>query len=248
MSELRYRTGQLDRLQQTLASPQAQPSSVGRYRVLEPLGEGGMGAVYKARQLAPIERIVALKLIRFELDGRDVVNRFESDRQALAWMDHPNVARVLDAGSDPVTGRPYVVMEYVPGEPITRFCDEHRLTIRQRLELFVQVCEAVAHAHQKMIVHRDLKPSNILVMRLVYDPSRGRFRAYLKTCAHHALGRICGSLAPPQDVPVEEMPLVDDRDDEHLWERLAAADPSPRDGGRARALHAQGKARDVPRL
>jgi tetratricopeptide (TPR) repeat protein len=122
-----------------------------------------MGTVYKAEQTVPIQRIVALKLIKPGMDSREIVSRFESERQALAWMDHPNVARVLDAGADSITGRPFFVMEYVPGEPITNFCDNHKLTIGQRLLLFVQVCEAVAHAHQKMLVHRDLKPSNILV-------------------------------------------------------------------------------------
>lgn len=139
------------------------PRAVGRYHILERIGQGGMGAVYRAEQRSPIERIVALKLVKPGLDTPEIVRRFESERQALARMDHPNIAKVLDAGADPVTGRPYFVMEYVPGLPITRYCDEQRLNNRQRLDLFIQVCEAVAHAHQKMIVHRDLKPSNILV-------------------------------------------------------------------------------------
>jgi serine/threonine protein kinase len=166
-----YRTSNLDRLDAALQDdPTASGTSdahalrsIGRYRILERIGEGGMGAVYRAEQRSPFERIVALKLIRPGWDTPEIIRRFESERQALAWMDHPNIAKVLDAGADPVSGRPYFVMEYVPGLPITKFCDEHRLTNRQRLELFVQVCEAVAHAHQKMMVHRDIKPSNVLV-------------------------------------------------------------------------------------
>jgi serine/threonine protein kinase len=168
-----YRTGDLARLEASLATsddPTAVPRSIARYDVLELIGQGGMGEVYRAAQRWPVERTVALKLIKLGMDSRDVVARFEGERQALAWMDHPNVARVLDGGTDPLSGRPYFVMEYVPGLPITRFCDEHRLTVRQRLELFTQVCSAVAHAHQKMVVHRDLKPSNILVVRQDGDP------------------------------------------------------------------------------
>lgn len=160
--ELEYTPDDLRRLDDFL-SANAGPEWIGRYRILQRVGAGGMGEVYKAEQTAPIRRVVAIKLIKQALNGREIIARFQSERQALAHMDHPNVARVLDAGEDAVTGRPYVAMEYVPGQPITRFCDERRLTIRQRLELFTQVCDAVGHAHQKMIVHRDLKPSNILV-------------------------------------------------------------------------------------
>jgi non-specific serine/threonine protein kinase/serine/threonine-protein kinase len=161
-----YDSGELGRIQHALASTTAagpHPERIGRYQILERIGEGGMGCVYRAQQRTPIERTVALKLIKAGLDSPQVIRRFESERQALAWMEHPNIAKVLDAGADPVTGRPYFVMEYVSGAPITRYCDEHRLGNRLRLELFLQVCDAVAHAHQKMIVHRDLKPSNILV-------------------------------------------------------------------------------------
>jgi serine/threonine protein kinase/Tfp pilus assembly protein PilF len=139
------------------------PRRVGNYRIVEIIGEGGMGVVYKAEQTHPIRRTVALKLVKLGMDSRAVVARFESERQALALMNHPNVARVLDAGTSE-SGRPYFVMEHVPGEPITRFCDRHQYTTAQRLELFTQACEAVQHAHQKAIIHRDLKPSNILVM------------------------------------------------------------------------------------
>jgi serine/threonine protein kinase/Tfp pilus assembly protein PilF len=122
-----------------------------------------MGVVYRAEQRTPIQRIVALKLIKLGMDTAEVISRFESERQALALMNHPNVAKVLEAGTSE-SGRPYFVMEYVPGESITDFCDRHSYTTRQRLELFTQACDAVQHAHQKAIIHRDIKPSNILVM------------------------------------------------------------------------------------
>jgi serine/threonine protein kinase/tetratricopeptide (TPR) repeat protein len=138
------------------------PAQIGRYRILETLGEGGMGTVYKAEQRTPIKRIVALKVVKPGFDSQEVAARFESERQALARMDHPHVAKVLDAGVDSATGRPYFVMEYVPGHPITDFCDTNRLSIPRRLELFLQVCEAIGHAHQKMIIHRDIKASNVL--------------------------------------------------------------------------------------
>ncbi len=141
----------------------AQPSAIGPYHIVAVLGEGGMGVVYKAEQRTPLHRVVAIKIIKLGMDTKEVIARFESERQALAMMTHPGVARVLGASATP-TGRPYFVMEYVPGEPITRYCDRHMLNLSQRLELFVQVCEAVQHAHQKAIIHRDLKPSNILVM------------------------------------------------------------------------------------
>ncbi|MBA4065269.1 MAG: serine/threonine protein kinase, partial [Isosphaera sp.] len=136
-----------------------------RYKLLERLGEGGMGAVWLAEQSEPVRRKVALKLIRDGLDGRQVLARFEAERQALAMMDHPNIAKVLDAGT--TDGRPFFVMELVKGVPITDFCDARRLTAEQRLGLFVPVCQAVQHAHQKGVIHRDLKPSNVLVA--LYD-------------------------------------------------------------------------------
>src|SRR5215213_8608495 len=145
------------------ATTQRHPGLVGPYHLLEVIGEGGMGVVYKAEQRQPIKRLVALKLIKLGMDSRQVVARFEGERQALAMMSHPNLARVFDAGTSE-TGRPYFVMEYVPGTSITQFCDAHRYSIKQRLELFGQACDAVQHAHQKAIVHRDIKPSNILVM------------------------------------------------------------------------------------
>src|SRR5271170_1256737 len=129
---------------------------IGPYHLLELIGEGGMGQVWLAEQKQPVRRRVAVKLIKAGMDTREVVARFESERQALALMDHPSIAKVFDAGST-TEGRPYFVMEYVAGIPITDYCDKHKLTTLQRLELFVLVCEGVQHAHQKAIIHRDLK-------------------------------------------------------------------------------------------
>jgi len=134
----------------------------GRYKLLEKIGEGGMGEVWVANQLEPIKRRVALKLIKPGMDSRSVLNRFEAERQALAVMDHPNIAKVLDAGTT-ADGRPYFVMELIKGTLITEFCDARKLTTRQRLELFVPVCQAIQHAHMKGIIHRDIRPGNVLV-------------------------------------------------------------------------------------
>jgi eukaryotic-like serine/threonine-protein kinase len=135
---------------------------IGRYKLLEKIGEGGFGAVYVAEQREPVKRRVALKIIKLGMDTRQVVARFEAERQALALMDHPNIAKVLDAGATD-TGRPYFVMELVKGVPITRYCDQEKLETAARLDLFIKVCHAIQHAHQKGIIHRDIKPSNILV-------------------------------------------------------------------------------------
>jgi serine/threonine protein kinase len=135
---------------------------IGKYKLLESIGEGGMGMVYMAEQEHPVRRRVALKIIKPGMDTAQVIARFEAERQVLASMDHPHIAKVLEAGVME-SGRPYFVMELVHGVPITRFCDEHRLTVRERVDLLVPVCQAVQHAHQKGIIHRDLKPSNILV-------------------------------------------------------------------------------------
>ncbi len=176
---------------QTNAYPNATETPgtvIGPYKLIEPIGEGGMGTVWMAQQTEPVKRLVAVKLIKAGMDSKQVIARFEAERQALALMDHPNIAKVFDGGTTgepsdvsrrvleaPETPRltslgsprPYFVMELVKGIPITKYCDEHHLTPRQRLELFVPVCQAVQHAHQKGIIHRDLKPSNVLVA--LYD-------------------------------------------------------------------------------
>lgn len=124
-----------------------------------------MGEVYLAEQVTPVSRRVALKIVKPGMDSREVIARFELERQTLALMSHPSIAHIIDAGATD-SGRPYFVMEYVPGVPLTRYCDQHRLSIEKRLELFLQICDAVQHAHQKGVIHRDLKPGNLLVMEL----------------------------------------------------------------------------------
>jgi serine/threonine protein kinase/uncharacterized protein HemY len=148
----------------TLEPPKSEPvrTLIGPYRLLQQIGEGGMGIVYMAQQERPVQRTVALKIIKPGMDSCQVIARIEAERQALALMDHPNIARFLDAGTTE-TGRPYFVMELVKGVPIIQYADEHRLTPRQRLELIIPVCQAIQHAHQKGIIHRDLKPTNVLV-------------------------------------------------------------------------------------
>ncbi len=140
-------------------------SRIGNYRLVCEIGQGGMGQVWLAEQMAPVRRLVALKLIRAGMYDEIVAHRFQAERQSLAIMDHPAIAKVFDAGSTP-QGQPYFVMEYVPGLPITEYCDQKRLKIRDRLELFIQACEGVQHAHQKAIIHRDLKPANILIVEI----------------------------------------------------------------------------------
>jgi WD40 repeat protein/serine/threonine protein kinase len=148
------------------APPELTGTRIGPYKLLQQLGEGGMGTVWMAEQEQPVRRRVALKIIKPGMDSAQVIARFEAERQALAMMDHPNIAKVLDAGTTPA-GRPFFVMELVHGVPITKFCDDEHLTPRERLELFVPVCQAVQHAHQKGVIHRDIKPSNVLVA--LYD-------------------------------------------------------------------------------
>ena len=135
---------------------------IGRYKLLQQIGEGGCGAVYMAEQEEPIRRRVALKVIKLGMDTKAVIARFDAEQQALAMMDHPNIAKVLDAGTTD-SGRPYFVMELVRGIPVTKYCDEKALRTSDRLQLFGQICNAIQHAHQKGIIHRDIKPSNILV-------------------------------------------------------------------------------------
>ncbi len=159
-----------DRLPQTEdhGDPTARIGAIlaGKYKLIEEIGAGGMGSVFMAQQIEPVKRAVAVKVIKAGMDSKAVLARFEAERQALALMDHPNIAKVLDAGTTD-GGRPFFVMELVKGTPITQFCDERKLTPRQRLELFVPVCQAIQHAHQKGIIHRDIKPSNVLVT--LYD-------------------------------------------------------------------------------
>jgi WD40 repeat protein len=146
------------------------PDSIGRYRLVEAIGRGGFGIVYLAHQTEPIKRTVALKMVLLGMDTRIVLARFDAERQLMAMMDHPHIAQVFDAGQTD-EGRPYFVMEYVPGIPITDYCDQNRLSIEERLDLFVQVCSAIQHAHQKGVIHRDIKPSNVLVTSKSGDPT-----------------------------------------------------------------------------
>jgi eukaryotic-like serine/threonine-protein kinase len=216
------------------------PEQIGPYRIVERVGEGGMGLVYRAEQLEPIRRTVAVKVLKLGLDSREVVARFGAERQALALMNHPNVAKVFDAGVT-VEGRPYFVMEYVQGEAITAYCDRHRLTTRQRLELFVQACEGVQHAHQKGIIHRDLKPSNLLVTvedgkPLVKVIDFGVAKAMTQRLTDYTLvterGRLVGTLEymSPEQVEMGGGEDVDTRTDVYglgvmLYQLLTAALP-----------------------
>ena len=149
---------------------EVEPQIIGPYRLVNELGIGGMGQVWLADQMEPVKRRVALKLIKAGMYDASTVQRFKAERQSLAIMDHPAIAKVLDAGTTPV-GQPYLVMEYVDGLPITDYCDSKKLSIRERLELFIRVCEGVQHAQQKAIIHRDLKPSNILVVEVDSKPT-----------------------------------------------------------------------------
>jgi serine/threonine protein kinase len=176
----------------------------GEYRLVEPLGIGGMGQVWLAEQEMPVRRQVALKLVKSELKSREIMARFAAERQALALMDHPHIARFLDAGTTP-TGQPYFAMEYVAGSPLTVYCDHHQLTIARRLELFAKVCQAVQHAHQKGIIHRDLKPNNILVVEVdgrpvpkVIDFGLAKAREETQSLSDHSnftrVGQVLGTL------------------------------------------------------
>ena len=144
------------------ADSEREGERIGRYKLLQQIGEGGFGAVWMAEQTEPVTRRVALKIIKLGMDTREVIARFEQERQALAMMDHPNIAKVLDAGATD-KGRPFFVMELVKGMPITKYCDEAQLGTRERLALFGDVCSAIQHAHQKGVIHRDIKPSNVMV-------------------------------------------------------------------------------------
>ena len=145
-----------------LGSPESGGGMIGPYKLREQIGEGGFGTVWVADQEKPVRRRVAVKIIKLGMDTKEVIARFEQERQALAMMDHPNIAKVFDAGATQY-GRPYFVMELVRGVKLTDYCDDQQLSTAERIELFITVCQAVQHAHQKGIIHRDLKPSNILV-------------------------------------------------------------------------------------
>jgi serine/threonine protein kinase len=214
-------------------------TAIGPYRLLELIGEGGMGEVWLAEQREPVRRRVAIKLIKSGMDTREVVARFESERQALALMDHPAIAKVFDAGSTQER-RPYFVMEYVAGVPITTHCDKHQLTVRQRMELFILVCEGVQHAHQKAIIHRDLKPSNILVTEVDGKPmprtidfgvAKATSQKLTAGTMHTRIGTMVGTLgymSPEQADTIGED--IDTRTDIYslgavLYELLAGARP-----------------------
>lgn len=169
LAQTTLHTQAMDEAPSLLSESALEADHFGAYEIERLLGEGGMGTVYLARQTHPIRRQVALKVVKPGMDTAKILNRFEYERQAVARMDHPNIARVYDASATQ-KGRPFFVMEYVDGQPITTWCDEHRLNTRQRLELFAPVCQAVQHAHQRGILHRDIKPSNVLVTEVDGKP------------------------------------------------------------------------------
>jgi serine/threonine protein kinase/tetratricopeptide (TPR) repeat protein len=200
-------------------------TQVGPYQLLRPIGEGGMGTVFLAEQSEPLQRQAAIKVIRPGMDSRQVLARFEAERQALALMDHPNIAKVLDAGTT-ATSRPYFVMELIPGVPISGYCDRARLSIRERLALFVSVCQAVQHAHQKGVIHRDLKPSNVLVTLYDGKPvpkvidfgiAKATGQKLTERTLETQVGSVVGTLdymSPEQAVPGQ--PDIDTRSDIYL--------------------------------
>jgi eukaryotic-like serine/threonine-protein kinase len=231
-------------------SPPPDLKAVGPYKLLQKIGEGGMGAVYMAEQEVPVRRRVAVKIIKAGMDSERVIARFEAERQALALMDHPNIARVLDAGTTP-DGRPFFVMELVRGVPITRFCDDNRLTPRERLELFVPVCQAIQHAHQKGVIHRDIKPSNVMVA--LYDDKPvvkvidfGVAKATGGALTEHTIDTgFGGVVGTPQYMSPEQATFnnldIDTRSDVYalgilLYELLAGSPPFSRTGLEKRGL------------
>ena len=235
---------------------------IGPYRLLREIGEGGMGVVYEAEQERPVRRKVALKLIKWGMDTKAVVARFESERQALALMNHPNIASVYDAGAT-AEGRPYFAMEYVHGIPITSYCDKHRLTIKERLELFMSVCDGIQHAHQKGIIHRDIKPSNVLVAVQDDKPvpkiiDFGVAKATSQRLTEHTVATELGQLiGTPEYMSPEQAEMtnldIDTRTDVYslgvlLYELLVGAQPfDPRELREAGLLEIQRRLReDVP--
>jgi serine/threonine protein kinase len=232
--------------QPTVAAPTSErPGTViGPYKLIEPIGEGGMGTVWMAQQTEPVKRLVALKLIKAGMDSKQVIARFEAERQALALMDHANIARVLDAGTAS-SARPYFVMDLVTGVPITKYCDAHHLTPRQRLELFIPVCHAIQHAHQKGIIHRDLKPSNVLIA--LYDDkpvpkvidfgvAKATGTRLTEQTLHTSFGAVVGTLEymSPEQAGFNQLD-IDTRSDIYslgvlLYELLAGSPPFSRKG------------------
>ena len=183
-------------------APSRAGSRIGPYELLERIGEGGMGEVYSAQQRQPVARRVALKIIKPGMDSAQVVARFEAERQALARMSHANIARILDGGATD-DGRPYFVMELVDGEPIGEFCDRRKLSTRARIELFLEVCEGVQHAHPKGVIHRDLKPSNLLVTEIDgravpkvidFGVARATTGRLAERTLHTLMGQVLGTL------------------------------------------------------
>jgi serine/threonine protein kinase len=241
--------GPLDRPPTVLGLPPSAPpetagARIGPYELVQPIGEGGMGSVWLAQQTEPVQRLVALKLIKAGMGWGAVLARFEAERQALALMDHPNIARALDAGAT-LDGRPYFVMELVKGAPITQYCDEHRLTPQQRLELFVPVCQAIQHAHQKGIIHRDIKPSNVLVASYDGKPvpkvidfgiAKAIGEPLTEQTLHTGLGTVVGTAEymSPEQASLNHQD-VDTRSDVYslgvlLYELLAGSPPFSRKG------------------
>jgi eukaryotic-like serine/threonine-protein kinase len=222
-------------------------TQIGPYKLLQQIGEGGMGVVYMAEQLQPVRRRVALKVIKPGMDSSQVIARFEAERQALSLMEHPNIAKVLDAGTT-ASGRPYFVMELVKGQPITQYCDEHHLMPRQRLELLLPVCHAIQHAHQKGIIHRDIKPTNILVAEYDEKPvpkviDFGVAKAIGSSLTERTMftgfGQIVGTLEymSPEQAKVNQLD-IDTRSDIYslgvlLYELLTGT--TPHDGKRLRS-------------